>query len=408
VVVTIAILGFKRLAGFATVCSPWLFLMFIAGAVVMVTPLGEAAGLGSVDSLESFFEMGRRAVWTGAVPATGNVPGEPMGFWKVAAFAWICNLAMHGGLSDMALFRYARRASYGLCSAFGMFLGHYLAWIAAGVMGAGAALMLQQPLTELDAGSVAYQALGITGAIAVIIAGWTTSNPTLYRAGLAFQAVTPNWSRTKVTLVTGAVTTAIACFPFVFTRLLDFVGLYGLLLMPAGAIVVTEHWLFPRLGLPRYWASRKNLLLNTPALVSWLIALGTALALYLTETLHLFFLFLPVFALTSVLYILLTLLFVERDWAPEEPEPVEKTVATTAPAPREASGATQGILWTSGLLAVASLLACAVLPFIVYAAGGESHREVLSSFHGWLMVPTAVYFVTGTIFYNLRRGATAL
>jgi NCS1 family nucleobase:cation symporter-1 len=239
VVVTLAILGFKRLAAFATVCSPWLFLMFIAGAVVMVTPLSESAGLGAIDSLESFFEMGRRAVWTGTVPATGGVPGEPMGFWKVAAFAWICNLAMHGGLSDMALFRYAKRASYGLYSAFGMFLGHYLAWIAAGIMGAGAALMLQQPLADLDAGSVAFNALGISGAIAVIIAGWTTSNPTLYRAGLAFQAVTPNWSRTKVTLVTGVVTTAIACFPFVFTKLLDFVGLYGLLLMPAGAIVIT-------------------------------------------------------------------------------------------------------------------------------------------------------------------------
>ena len=39
----------------------------------------------------------------------------------------------------------------------------------------------------------------------------------------------------------GAVTTAVACFPFVFLRLLDFVGLYGLLLMPVGAIVVAEH-----------------------------------------------------------------------------------------------------------------------------------------------------------------------
>jgi len=408
VVVTIAILGFKRLAGFATVCSPWLFLMFIAGAVVMVTPLGHSAGLGAIDSFETFFEMGRRTVWTGEVPATGNGPGEPMGFWKVAAFAWICNLAMHGGLSDMALFRYAKRASYGLSSAFGMFLGHYLAWIAAGVMGAGAALMLQQPLTDLDAGSVAYNALGISGALAVIIAGWTTSNPTLYRAGLAFQAVTPNWSRTKVTLVTGAVTTAIACFPFVFTRLLDFVGLYGLLLMPAGAIVITEHWLFPWLGLPRYWASRKNLFLNIPALVSWFIALGTALALYLTETLHLFFLFMPVFALTSVLYILLTLLFVGRDCAPEEPEPVEHTGTPTVPAPREPAGAAPAILWVTGLLSLSALIACAVLPFIVYAAGAENHSEILSSFHRWLIVPTAVYFVAGTIFYNLRRGANTL
>ena len=42
------------------------------------------------------------------------------------------------------------------------------------------------------------------GAVAVVIAGWTTSNPTLYRAGLALQAVTPNWPRWAVTLVAGA------------------------------------------------------------------------------------------------------------------------------------------------------------------------------------------------------------
>jgi len=311
---------------------------------------------------------------------------------------------MHGGLSDMAIFRYAKRASYGLCSAFGMFLGHYLAWIAAGIMGAGAALMLQQPLPALDVGSVAYQALGISGAIAVIIAGWTTSNPTLYRAGLAFQTVTPNWSRAKVTLVTGVVTTAIACFPFVFTRLLDFVGLYGLLLMPAGAIVVTEHWLFPLLGLPRYWASRKKLLLNIPALVSWLIALGAALALYLTETLHLFFLFMPVFALTSVAYIVLTLVFGERDCEAEEPEGVEHAEIPAVPAPRHSVGAAPALLWLTGLLALASLIACVVLPFVVYAAGVENHAVTLAAFHRWLIVPTAVYFVAGTIFYNLRRG----
>ena len=92
-------------------------------------------------------------------------------------------------------------------------------------MGAGAAVVLSRPLPELDAGEVGYQALGWAGVIAVVIAGWTTSNPTLYRAGLALQAVTPDWSRAKVTAVAGAVTTVIACFPFVFTRLLDFVVL---------------------------------------------------------------------------------------------------------------------------------------------------------------------------------------
>jgi len=39
VVVTLAILGFKKLAQFAEVCSPWMFLMFIAGAIAMLPGL---------------------------------------------------------------------------------------------------------------------------------------------------------------------------------------------------------------------------------------------------------------------------------------------------------------------------------------------------------------------------------
>jgi len=34
---------------------------------------------------------------------------EKLGFWHILFFAWFCNLAMHIGLSDMAVFRYAKR-----------------------------------------------------------------------------------------------------------------------------------------------------------------------------------------------------------------------------------------------------------------------------------------------------------
>lgn len=132
VVVALATLGFKSVASFSSVCAPWMFLMFIGGAVAMTPVLMQAAGT------DSFLEMCGRMVWTGRTP-DGSAP---MGFWKVAAFAWICNLAMHGGLSDMALFRFAKKKSYGLASVAGMFLGHYLAWICAGLMGAGAAFVV--------------------------------------------------------------------------------------------------------------------------------------------------------------------------------------------------------------------------------------------------------------------------
>ena len=115
--------------------------MFIAGALATWPDLaasvasegGESAGF-----LAGFLEVARARIWTGG-PASG---GEPITFWQLAAFAWICNIAMHLGLSDMAILRYARRPSYGLNSAFGMFLGHYVAWIAAGVMGAAPLIVL--------------------------------------------------------------------------------------------------------------------------------------------------------------------------------------------------------------------------------------------------------------------------
>jgi NCS1 family nucleobase:cation symporter-1 len=170
VVVTLAIWGFKKLAQFAVVCSPWMFLMFITGALVLLPAIVDS--LPQVESIRSFSDFWKVAdvkIWPG--PQQGQK--DALGFMHIVFFSWICNLAMHVGLSDMALFRYAKRASYGFYSALGMYLGHYLAWICAGIMGAGAATILNTHLTQLDSGSVAYTALGAVGALAVVIAGWT-------------------------------------------------------------------------------------------------------------------------------------------------------------------------------------------------------------------------------------------
>jgi NCS1 family nucleobase:cation symporter-1 len=367
-----------------------MFLMFIAGAAAVFPRLVEAAGMQGVTSAGDFLSVARQTVWTGVTP-DGS---PPLGFWKVTAFAWICNLAMHGGLSDMALFRFARKSSYGLCSVFGMFLGHYLAWISAGIMGAGVALLLNRPLPELDPGEVSYQALGVAGILTVILAGWTTSNPTLYRAGLALQAVTPNWSRVRVTAAAGLITTVVACFPFVFTRLLDFVGIYGVLLAPVGAIVVTEHWIFPCIGFTRCWASHRKLSLNWPGLAAWGAAIVLALLLERTGTLHLFYLFLPVYLFTSVTYILLALGAGARTPFVETPSrPVTENAAGTAiTAPLTLAAR------ISGGIALCSLAACLAMVFL---AAHDSLRT-------WLMVPTLVYFVSGVWFHRLTdRGVPA-
>jgi cytosine permease len=412
VVVTLAILGFKRLAQFSTVCSPWMFLMFIAGALATLPAL--AASVPSVGSIHSFSDLwllAKEAIWTG----TSLGQNSTIGFWHVAAFAWICNLAMHIGLSDMAIFRYAKRVSYGLYSSFGMFLGHYLAWIAAGIMGAAAATAMNTSLLHLDSGGIAFHALGLSGAVAVVIAGWTTSNPTLYRAGLALQVITPGWPRWIVTLIAGSITTIIACFPFVFTKLLDFVGIYGLLLAPVGVIVFVEHWIFPKIGFTRYWITYKSNPFNWPALFSWVAAIVIAIILWQSETLHLFFLLIPVWIFTVTCYILLSAFTgARKKYVTTEPESeaasgkinIDKAsrVQDSFGEPKKTANL-KNSLWIKivGIVALITLALCLILPLNVFISGIDGYPDRLESMKTalfWIMI---VYFIVGTYYMSLRE-----
>ena len=211
-------------------------------------------------------------------------------------FAWFCNLAMHIGLSDLAIFRYAKKWTYGLYTAFGMYPGHMLAWICSGIMVAAVG-------REMNPGLMAYESAGLAGVAGLLLAGWTTANPTLYRAGLALQTITPNWPRWKVTLAAGAITTGLSCFPVFFVKLLDYVAIYGLVLMPMGAIVFAEHWVFPRLRIESFSAEKRGWAFNWSALGVWV---GT-LALCFLMPIHLYFRWLPGYFIALVAYVLLSL-----------------------------------------------------------------------------------------------------
>lgn len=330
-----------------------------------------------------------------------------IGFWHIAAFAWICNLAMHIGLSDMAIFRFAKSSWYGLYSSLGMFLGHYLAWICAGIMGAAAARFTATPLMMLDSGQVAFLSLGWAGAIAVIIAGWTTSNPTLYRAGLALQVITPNWPRWLVTLLAGIITTAIACFPFVFLYLLDFVGVYGILLMPVGAIVVVEHWIFPLLGWQRYWSSKRGQLVNVPAVIAWAAGLALAIVGWQTGWIHLFFLAVPVWFLTALVYLALAFLagaskHVEKEGdasAASAPSGHQPQTVTVPPAAGRSTGLATFAFGAGAALCLLASLGFAVISFLGYM----EPQTVKPS----LLYLAIVYFVLGTLYVVNRERARA-
>ncbi|TMP17051.1 hypothetical protein [Pseudoalteromonas sp. S2893] len=302
IVVFVAMYGFSTVADFSKICAPWLFVIFIAGSFALFPELSNhVLGVTTLTGFDDFMAIGDSSIWTGTT-ADGE---KGIGLLEVIGFAWAANSITHFGLIDMAIFRFAKRKSYGLFSGVGMFFGHYLAWISAGIMGAGVAVLLKTTISSLDPGDVAYHALGWTGFVIVIIAGWTTANANLYRAGLAAQSIFIDQSRERTTAIVGVVTVIIACFPFVFSQMLPLLTYAGLLVVPVGGIVFAEHVLFPKIGLTRYWAKYKNITRSVPAIASWALALVFGFGLNAIDVMSFYYLFIPTWIFTIVIYTLL-------------------------------------------------------------------------------------------------------
>lgn len=289
----VAIRGYGFVARVGHLSAPWMFLVFLACGLVM---LGKLDSLNLVDLLS---------------PAEGSK--SQIGFWGVVFFSWFCNAAMHIGMSDLTVLRFARKPSSGWAAAAGMFLGHYVAWICA-------ALLLVywvrehgvDPATGMPPGPMVYDAVGWAGLICVVIAGWTTANPTIYRAGLAFQSLFPKMSRSSATLIAGAVCTIAGLFPAVAMKLLNFVGLYGTTLAPVGAIILVEVYLARRFGITENWAERTGGRFNLAVLLAWLIPLAAFYVLCFRFDVFPSYLTLPVYVLTGVIYLVLAKLFYPR------------------------------------------------------------------------------------------------
>jgi cytosine permease len=114
----------------------------------------------------------------------------------------------------------------------------------------------------------------------VVIAGWTTANPTLYRAGLALQVATPNWKRWKVTFAAGAFMIFTACIPAVNANLDRIVAYYGLFFVPLGAFIIIDIWLFPKIGLVSHYTEKRNKQFSWPALIAWFTPFLVSLFVY--------------------------------------------------------------------------------------------------------------------------------
>ncbi|MFB9052644.1 purine-cytosine permease family protein [Formosa undariae] len=407
VVVSIAIYGFKAVTEFSGICAPWLFVMFISGAFVLLPALS-LVDLGQTipASWNDFITLGDHSIWTGV-----NSEGETgIGLVEVIGFAWAANTITHFGLIDMALLRFAKKKSYGLTTSTGMMFGHYIAWIAAGIMGAGAAVIIGKPIVALDPGDVAYYALGWSGFVIVIVAGWTTAVANLYRAGLAAQAVFKSHSRKKTTVVVGIVTMIVACFPFVFSQILPLLTYAGLLVVPVGGIVFAEHQIFPKIGYTRYWAHYKKLTFSTPAIVSWGLGLIFGFGLNVIDIMPFYYLFIPTWIYTIIIYTVLAGQYGAKDSYPEE-ELEEKErqhnieLYQDEKATHETIRVKDHSVFSKVLtgVSIVSLIVTLVLACIVlFGSANESiYIENRDVFYRYAFVCTVIYFVTA--YWKLKR-----
>lgn len=450
----VAAFGYTAVAKFANIAAPWMVLLFLAFGFVGFGKFVRATGT-EINSLSDVWTLCETSIWTGGDPLPGQLKFT---FWHVTFFAWFCNMAMHVGMSDLSVLRFAKKAWYGSASASGMYVGHFMAWLAASMLFAyqlhethpdnymaallaeaavqgernaesfaeisltpeliGQAMETESQLKaggQLDAfkdrliaagaidsravsvsvptplpGPLAANACGLAGLLCVIVAGWTTANPTIYRAGLAFQAIMPTVSRFKVTLATGMLATLAGLFPGIAMRLLGFVALYGLVLMPMGAVIFVDFWLFKKrrlFGLLDDFAERRGLNFNWAAAVAWIATLVVCLTLVMINPVvygyrpfQIYFVSLPGWFLAAILYIAVSAIVQRQLYL----NPSFRLVA-------------QVVSWIS--------LAGAIVPAALYLTGSISLEDAKRI----MIVSTVCWFIATPLWMGMldkRSGAT--
>ena len=295
----IAAKGYETVSKAANWMAPIIILAFLACGIVALDQLG-------VTNFSEFW-----AIWgEGSEPFPGQIKYT---FWHVVLWSWFANAAMHIGMSDLSVFRFANKPSLGWTTAAGMYVGHYMAWIAAALLYAvylkspeAQAFLANGEAPTVAPGPLANNAIGVFGIIAVVLAGWTTANPTIYRAGLAFQAILPRTSTFWVTIIAGAIATVAGLFPAFAMKLLDFVALYGFILAPVGAIIVFEHFFAESSGVIKNYAEKSGRNFNQAVFWAWAISFGLFYGISLQFDVFLSFVTLPAWVSCGVLFLVLS------------------------------------------------------------------------------------------------------
>lgn len=407
IVTVVAANGFDAVAKFSSTCVPWMITIFFIGALVALPQLAAVSGAG----VRSFGDIWN--LFSSNVGIAANPDAPPITVVHVACFAWLCNLAWHMGCNDMGLFRFAKNARYGLVSAIGMFVGHFFAWVMVAIMGAAASAILQTALPQLDPGAVTNTVFGLAGIAAVIVAGWTTANPTIYRSALSINILFPRFSRKGVTYIIGVLMTILACFP-AMTNIGNIVQILGWAVVGVGAICVVEHFLFPRIGYTRHWSMYRGMHVNWAAIIAWVISVLFVAVMLKTGALHNNFIFIPEYIIAAVVYIVLAGLMGARgDYSREEAKELAFQRALKELVDREAesvmtqekANGSKGITKIFPILAYVALAGMIGTAFMTFSGG-----MAIETFKTAAFVLSICYFVlNGTAtFIKYKSESTVL
>ncbi len=294
VIAVVAAAGYETVARVANIAAPWMIAVFAACGIVSLAQMEATSIVGTLAKASSGATRSRLC--------KSEEGRKQFGFWQIVVFAWLCNGAMHFGMADLSIFRFARSQAVRMGTS-DRHVPRPLHGVDRRRFVAGGSDQAVRKITPRNPGLLAWGALGWTGIICVVIAGWTTANPTIYRAGLAFQGVLPKSPRTAMTLVAGAVATIAGAFPNLSAKLLGFVGTYGTVLGPMGAVIFVDYYLMKKFGLRDEYAAKTGQTVNVAVLVAWLLPVAVGLYLIFERDLFAAYAVIPCWIACGVIYL---------------------------------------------------------------------------------------------------------
>ncbi len=95
-------------------------------------------------------------------------------------------------------------------------------------------------------------------------------------------------------------------FPAIAMKLLDFVALYGLVLMPMGAVIFVDFWLARRFGFRPNYAAASGVGINWAAGLAWVLTLVACLTAVNMGGIQIYFVGLPGWFVAATLFVVLS------------------------------------------------------------------------------------------------------